>query len=253
METKVCKKCGIEKDITDFRKSGKYYRTECKECAKVFSYNYRKTNSKKVQNYNQKYKKENKDILKLKQKEYAKKYYQKNKDYVKQKSNDYYYENKEKAINSQKRYRENNSEKIKSKRKEYDILNKEKINEYQRNYIFEKRKNNKEFKLKCQIRHMLKMSFNRKSKRKSNKLETIVGCSINELIKYLIGTYENNYNEKWDWKYLDNIHIDHIKPLSLAQTESDIIELNHYTNLQLLKAKDNLKKSNKLDWRLNND
>ena len=35
--------------------------------------------------------------------------------------------------------------------------------------------------------------------------------------------------------------------------EEEVINLCHYTNLQLLKAKDNLCKNSKLDWRLEND
>lgn len=40
-------------------------------------------------------------------------------------------------------------------------------------------------------------------------------------------------------------HMDHIKPVSLAKTENEIIELNRYTNFQPLWAKDNLSKGNK--------
>lgn len=37
-------------------------------------------------------------------------------------------------------------------------------------------------------------------------------------------------------------HLDHIIPLASANTEEDIIKLNHYTNFQPLWAKDNLSK-----------
>lgn len=250
METKICKKCGIEKSIEKFRKWNKYYRSECKECEKNRSYEYKTQHKKEIEKYRKEYREKNKDLLRLKQREYAKKYYQENKEIVKQKSNKYYHENKEKARKCQENYKKNNFEKIKAHRKEYDNKNKEKLNEYKRKYIFDKRNNNKQFKLECQIRHMLNMAFNRKNKRKSKRLETIVSCSINELVIYLIKTYENNYNEKWDWNCLKDIHIDHIIPLASANTEEDIIKLNHYTNLQLLKAKDNLEKSDKLDWKL---
>ena len=34
-------------------------------------------------------------------------------------------------------------------------------------------------------------------------------------------------------------------------TEAEIIKCCHYTNLQLLKAEDNLEKGDKMDWSLN--
>jgi len=35
METKVCKRCGIEKDVSEFYKNGKNYQSECKYCSKI--------------------------------------------------------------------------------------------------------------------------------------------------------------------------------------------------------------------------
>lgn len=85
---------------------------------------------------------------------------------------------------------------------------------------------------------------------KKQKGEEIYGCSVNKLIEHLIKTYENNYNEKWNWKYLKNVHVDHVIPLASANTEEDVKKLCHYTNLQLLKAKDNLDKKDSLEWEL---
>ena len=60
--TKICNKCNIEKNITEFNKNKRikdgYFNT-CKKCRKI----QRKKNEKKV-------------------KEYAKKYYQKNKEEI---------------------------------------------------------------------------------------------------------------------------------------------------------------------------
>ena len=48
------------------------------------------------------------------------------------------------------------------------------------------------------------------------------------------------------WDNYGKWHIDHIIPLSSANSEDDIYKLCHYTNLQPLWAEDNLKKSNKI-------
>ena len=49
-----------------------------------------------------------------------------------------------------------------------------------------------------------------------------------------------NWDNRSEW------HIDHIVPLSSANTEEELIRLCHYTNLQPLWAEDNLKKGGKL-------
>ena len=58
--------------------------------------------------------------------------------------------------------------------------------------------------------------------------------------KHLLQTYKNNYGCEWD--NIEKIHIDHVIPLAAAHTEEDVKKLCHYTNLQLLKEKDNLYK-----------
>ena len=79
---------------------------------------------------------------------------------------------------------------------------------------------------------------------KNKHTEQILGCSINEFIKHILRTYKDNYGYEWDGKEL--VHIDHIIPLATAHTEKEVLNLCHYTNLQLLKAKDNLVKGSKV-------
>lgn len=64
--------------------------------------------------------------------------------------------------------------------------------------------------------------------------------------EHLLKTYKNNYGEEWDG--VEKVHIDHIVPLATANTEEEVIKLCHWTNLQLLKEKDNLYKRDKLNY-----
>lgn len=169
---------------------------------------------------------------------------------------------KECMIANNKKWCENNNEILKIHRKEYRNNNKDKmllsnklwkeshkehIKEYKRN-DYHKNKNNELYKLKIQTRHLIFKSFERKGYKKDSRTEQILGCDYETFINHLLQTYKNNYGIEWDKK--EKVHIDHIIPISIAKSEEEVIKLNHYTNLQLLKAKDNLNKSNKLDWEL---
>lgn len=229
---KICSICKVEKDIMEFRKSGKYYRSECKECSKVlFKEWYERT--------------------KVDRKEYASRVHK-----------EYYKKNKEKILTYQKKYRENNKDKIKAYKNLYYQNNKEyvdnknkdnyvKYNEYYRNYyknnkekikqyISSKLKDNK-YRMKKQVRNMLYDSFKRKNKIKRESAEQLLGCDLDFFVSYLLQTYKKTYGIEWDT--VEKVHIDHIVPLASAKTEEDIVKLCYYTNLQLLKAEDNLKKS----------
>ena len=54
MKTKICKKCCIEKDIKEFRKSYSslrkkyYYRNKCKECERKENNEYNRRRSNKI-------------------------------------------------------------------------------------------------------------------------------------------------------------------------------------------------------------
>lgn len=279
MNTKICTKCRIKKNISNFRKSGKYYRSECKDCEKNYKKQYDKKyrelhkeelkikqkkhyekNKQKILERNKLYRqnrsqylidreKESKRKWRKNNKDKEKEYREKNKDIIKQKQKEYYQKNKKELLQKNKIYRENHKEEKRTQDKIYQENHKKERNEKEI-----KRKNEDSiYRMKCNIRGMIKNSFRRRGFKKKQKGEKIYGCTVNELIEHLIKTYEKNYNEKWDWKYLKNVHVDHIIPLANANTEEEVIKLCHYTNLQLLKAKDNLDKKDKLDWSLNNE
>lgn len=212
METKICKKCNVEKSVNDFRIkyekrfNKSYLYPYCKDCERQYYKEYSLKNKEKIQEY---HKKNNKKYNSDKQyhKEYQKRYRKR------------YYEQHKKEMNR-------NSAKYKNKKRKQDAL----------------------YKLKEQIRTLVWLAFNNKGFSKSEKTENILGCTFKELHDYLLQTFKNNYG--YDYNLNEDVHIDHIIPLKYAKTKEEIIKLNHYTNLQLLKAKDNIEKGDKLNWKL---
>jgi hypothetical protein len=144
----------------------------------------------------------------------------------------------------------NYDEKFRKKARVYYLNNKEKINKKAINYSKNRYKNDNLFKLSCNIRSLIKSGFRKNKYNKSYKSEEILGCSFEDFKLYLEskfedwmnwenrGLYNGEFNYGWD--------IDHIIPLSSANSEEDIIKLSHYTNLQPLCSKINrdIKKSN---------
>lgn len=132
-------------------------------------------------------------------------------------------------------YRQNNSEKIKIYMKKWKNDNKEKERIYRNNWYSNKIENDSFFKLKSNIRTLIRLSLKSKNIVKNSKTFEILGCDYEFFKDYL----QSQFTEKMNW---DNIHLDHIKPISSAKNEKEVLELNHYTNFQPLLAIDNLKK-----------
>ena len=145
----------------------------------------------------------------------------------------YYIKNKEKR----KEYEIKNKEKIKSRTKKYRINNKEKYNEYHRN----RKLNNPIHKLSHDVRRRLGKYLKTTSITKNKKTFDIIGCSPPELKEHL----EKQFVDGMSWDNRNEWHIDHIIPLSSANTEEEIYKLAHYSNLQPLWAEDNLKKGDR--------
>jgi hypothetical protein len=185
-----------------------------------------------------KYQKEYRKKHREKQKQYMKEYYAKNKKELLKKNKENY--DKEKTREYNKQYREKNKEKIKKAKKEYYQKNKERINKKRKDNINKSEVN----KVKERIRCLIKNYFRTKGHKKTSKTYKIVGCTGMELYCHLVRTFEERYGIKWEEYYLPKVHIDHKKPISLADSLDEFIELNHYSNLQFLWAVDNMKKGN---------
>ena len=119
--------------------------------------------------------------------------------------------------------------------------NSDKCKESKRNNFKQTYQNNIQFKLAHNLRKRLRNALNRNQKMGSAIKD--LGCSIDDLKFWL----EFWFEEGMSWENYGKWHIDHIKPLSKIDltNKEEFLKVNHYTNLQPLWAKDNLKKSNK--------
>lgn len=160
-------------------------------------------------------------------KEYSKKWREKNKTY----NQEWCEKNKEKKQAYNKAYREAN----KLKSKEWREANKEKIN----NWFKTRKQIDPLFKLKEYTKISICQAFNRKGYTKRSSTAQILGCSFEELKLHLESQFEPWMN--WENRGGNVVtqpdttwDVDHIIPLDSAETEADIIRLNHYTNLRPL-------------------
>lgn len=259
METKICRICGIEKPISDFNKAKKWYQNRCKQCQSEYVKNYREKNKVKLSLKAKKYYQNNKEKIKEntrnaykkdKDKILArnKKYTEENIENIKKQRKEYRVKNREHLKEKAKKYYENNSNKIKERTKKYNIEHKKEKGKYIKKYNSNRRQNDNIFKIKSQLRCMINASFRKKGLNKSKSTAKILGISLKEMYEYLLQTFENNYGYKWDG--IEKVHIDHVIPLTTANTKEEVMQLCNYKNLQLLKAKDNLQKGSKLNYKI---
>jgi hypothetical protein len=227
MGTKICKICNIEKNITEFhkRKNGLYgVFATCKICRKKIS----------AQKY-----RENSIEINLKSKIYR----QNNPEKRKEVTSNYRNRNREKLKISNKEYREKNKEKEQNRLKIYYQNNKEKVLNRNKEYNKNRLVNDDFFRVKTYVRNRINKFLKFKNITKNNKTFEIVGCSPEFLKEHI----EKQFSEGMSWDLMgEHIHIDHIVPLSSANTEDEVYKLCHYTNLQPLWDEDNLKKYNKI-------
>ena len=193
---------------------------------------WRRKNKEKVKEANKKYRNKHKEETI----EYHKQWREKNREHLREYYQNKYREDSEAYKKRNIKYRETHQEQEKERRKKYKQTHKKEAYEYEMN-----RRKNPINKLKLNIRCLIKNTFLKKHLKKNTKTEKILGCSLDFFIEYL----QSKFQEGMTLENHGLWHIDHIKPIALATTEEEVMELNHYTNLQPLWAIDNLKKGSK--------
>jgi len=180
--------------------------------------------------------------------QYDAKYRKKNRDKINARFRKWY-KNNSKHQKKVKEYREKNKEKILKYFEEYRKKPgyKEKFNLYMKNYMNNKLKTDPDFKLKMQLRHRIYLALKVKGISKSKRTMKLLGCTVEELWKHLESKFQPGMTKENYGKW----HVDHIRPCAsfdLTDPKQQSICF-HYTNLQPLWAKDNIRKGAKYEHR----
>ena len=113
---------------------------------------------------------------------------------------------------------------------------------YMRLYMRRRRKKDTLFRFANKTRSLVYQSFVIDGYKEGTKMHKLLGCDWKTFKNHI----ESKFKDGMSWDNFADIHIDHITPLITAKTKKEIVELNHYTNLQPLWAVDNLKKGSKV-------
>lgn len=201
--------------------------------------------------------KENPVRTKLQRKKDGEKYYKKNKKKILENSKKYHLINKERFKDYYSNWhRENykkNKESITARNKEYIKNNKAKVRNRLNINRRKKRAEDPTFKIIDNLRRRINQSIRHSKYEKTSSARELVGCSIKDLKIHL----EKLWQPGMSWKNYNYYgwHIDHKLPVYHFKTKYDFSDPEiqkkcfYYKNLQPMWAKDNLKKSSKLNYK----
>ncbi len=261
--TKLCTKCKIEKLFSDFNKDNSRkdkLQLHCKQCV----CEWRIKNKEAISASRRDYYEKNKEALSLKSKQHyevnkikilekAKDYRENNRDKCLEYSKEYYILNKD----SFKDYRENNRDKIKSRMKKYREDNRDALSKYNSEY----REENKEYLTKVSREYYeinkIKCKSRLNNYRKTNPDKFLAlnakrrACKLNATPVWLTTEDFNEIEELYVCARMfklytgEEYHVDHIIPLQ----GKTVCGLHVPWNLQVIPAKENLCKSNKIEMK----
>lgn len=224
----VCKECQSSEQVV-YEK-----RTLCKRC---YARKFGKTPAQQIKKH-QRY---------LKDKEKYKERYLANKDNVLAYEHEWYLKNRERCIEKNHRWYQENKEYEKRRTQKWVADNKDYVYKRHREYCAKREAEDLNFKLSMRLRTRLSCAVKRGQK--AGKTLEMLGCSIDELKKFLEEKFyphpETGVIMSWDNYGHKTWHIDHIIPLcsfDLMNAEQANIAC-HYTNLQPLWKCDHDKKT----------
>ena len=230
--TRVCRRCKLELPLTIeyfYRNGEKNYQYFCKPCQALMKKEWTAKNKDKANAYQNERRAKWTDEQKANTKEYMRQYNIEHNEKLRLQKQVYYKSHKEEFAQYSKNYREKNKELRRKQEKE-------------------KRDTDKVYFIKQKARNVIYRSFARRGLHKIALAEEITGLNSTELCDYLFGTFKDVYGYEWDG--VEPVHIDHIIPLSTANTEEEVRQLCYHKNLRLIKALDNMKKQDKINYEI---
>jgi hypothetical protein len=156
----------------------------------------------------------------------------------KNRSKERYKKNPESNLESCKRWYQKNKKHKLNKCKEYRQENRE----LYRNNIKKRRNENPLYRCSSGIRSLIIGCMRNGGFKKTTKTSDILGCSFEEFKAHI----ESQFLPRMSWDNRSEWHIDHIMPVSMANTYDEVVRLNHYKNLRPMWASDNIRKSDKI-------
>ena len=156
-----------------------------------------------------------------------------------------YGKNRKKEIARSLKYNRDNPDKHSKHNRDYYRKNKEICLKRNNSYMKKKMQTDPNYRLKRLLRDRFRKAL--KNNYKNGSAVKDLGCSIEEFKIYLESKFINGMS--WDGIFSGSIHIDHIRPLASFNlvNREELQTALHYTNLQPLWSKDNLKKGAKYD------
>lgn len=219
---KACTKCKVVKDSSEF---GKRYgvpdglQSWCKQCTKM-----------------------HRELKKDSQREWQRKYYQKNRQRFLRLAKEYREANKEKIARDHKKYVERNKDRLDEYHKNYREKNRKLIVKKQGAYQKRRYAEDPKFCLVVRMRALVRNALKKKGATKSKRTVETLGCTPEFFREHI----ERQFLKGMSWDNRDQWQLDHIIPISTAETEEDVYALSHFTNIRPMWADDNKEKSGKI-------
>ena len=175
-------------------------------------------------------------------KAYAAEYQAKNRKKLKAYLASYFQDNKEKMMAASNKWTKANPDSKRRTVKKWADSNRETLNKSRAKRAVERRKTDPIFAMREVARTRIRHALNNKGFKRQAKTAIMVGCSWLKLKSHI----ESQFVDGMSWENRHLWEVDHIIPMSSANTQEEIIKLSHFSNLQPLWKEDNRSKSDKM-------